>query len=142
MGFKDFIRDSIYRIDLLSANATFRTRNQPSYETIFGGLLSIGILGVFYYFLYWQMSDLLNYLTITYDEGLEDDIGSTSAITSFPFAISINGVDLSSSTSMFIIQLWQNKLVSSGGTNTATKTELALAPCQLSDWENYGGYIS
>lgn len=80
MGIKDLFENSIMRMDLLSAAPTFRTRKQPAYETILGGLLSIMVLGAFYYFLYLQMSDMLNRLTISYNSGLTDNVGSSSVI--------------------------------------------------------------
>jgi hypothetical protein len=76
MGFKDLALNTIWRIDLLSASPTFRTRKQPAYETVFGGLLSVIVLGVFYYFLYYEMNLMLNNMTITYSQGVEEDVGS------------------------------------------------------------------
>jgi hypothetical protein len=64
---KELIQNTIWRIDLLSAPPTFRVRQQPAYESIFGGIVSIIVLGVFYYFLYLQLSDMFNKLTITYN---------------------------------------------------------------------------
>ena len=81
MGIKDLFENSIMRMDLLSTAPTFRTRKQPAYETILGGLLSIMVLGAFYYFLYLQMSDMLNRLTISYNSGLTDNVGSSSVIS-------------------------------------------------------------
>jgi hypothetical protein len=66
MRFKDLIENTILRMDLLSCPATFRTRKQSTYETIIGGILTFLIMGTFYYFLYIQLSDMLNKLTITY----------------------------------------------------------------------------
>ena len=102
MGIKDLLVNTIWRCDLLSAPPTFRTRQQPVYETVFGGILSLIVLGVFYYFLYLQLSDMLNKLTISYSSGLDDNVSSTSAITSFPIAVSIEGVDLSVTPRKFI----------------------------------------
>lgn len=66
MGFKDLMENTILRMDLLSCAATFRTRKQPTYETIIGGIFSFLVMGTFYYFLYMQLSNMLNKLTITY----------------------------------------------------------------------------
>ena len=89
MGFKELIRDTIWRCDVLSATPTLRVRQQAAYETIFGGVLSILVMGVFYYFLYLQMFDMLNKLTISYSSGLSDNVSSTSSLSSIPFAVSI-----------------------------------------------------
>ena len=102
MGLKDLIKNSIWRMDLLSAPPTLRTRQQAAYETIFGGILSIIILGAFYYFLYLQLSDMINKLTISYSAGTDDNVHSTSSITSFPFAVSVEGVDLSVNPKKFM----------------------------------------
>ena len=64
MGLKDFVKNTIWRIDLLSSAPTFRVRQQPSYETIFGGILSIVIMGMFYFFLYLQLSEMMKKMTI------------------------------------------------------------------------------
>ena len=71
---KELLQNTIWRCDLLSSPPTFRIRQQPVYETVFGGILSIIVLGVFYYFLYLQLSDMLNKLTISYNSGLNDNI--------------------------------------------------------------------
>ena len=130
MGLKDLVKNTIWRIDLLSAPPTFRTRQQPAYESLFGGIVSIIVLGVFYYFLYVQLSDMFQKLTITYNTGVSDDVSSTSAITSFPMAVSIDGVDLGATPKKFIFFLYQNKIVkNSGGPPTTTQTNVALTPC-------------
>lgn len=89
MGFGDFLRESVLRSDLLSASPTFRIRKQPVFETISGGIISMVILAVTYYFLFVQMSSMINNLTITYSQGVDDNVHSTSAISSLPFAVSI-----------------------------------------------------
>ena len=91
-------------------------------------------MGLFYYFLYLQLFDMINKLTITYSSGVGDNVDSTSAITSFPFAVSIEGVDLSVTPRKFIISLTQNSIV--GG--TATTSAVLLSPCNASDWSGYG----
>ena len=67
MGFKDLVKNTLWRADLLSAPPTLRTRQQPAYETILGGVVSLVVLGVFYYFLYIQMNAMFNKLTIVYN---------------------------------------------------------------------------
>ena len=67
MGFKDLITDTLYRVDILSTTASFRTRKQPYYETIAGGLFSI-----FIYFLYIHMLDMFQKLDITYTDAEVD----------------------------------------------------------------------
>ena len=46
------------------------------------------------------MMAMLNKLSISYNQGVDDNVHSTSSITSFPFAVSIEGVDLSLLLSM------------------------------------------
>lgn len=138
MGFKDLITDALYRVDILSTTASFRTRKQPYYETIAGGLFSIIIMGVFIYFLYIHMLDMFQKLDITYTDAEVDEVTSTSSITSFPFAIFINGVDLSALPRKFMVNLHQNKIVSTLGNINSTSTSLNLSPCSISDWIKYG----
>ena len=134
MGLKDLIQNSVWRMDLLSATPTFRTRQQPVYETVFGGLLSIVVLGFFYYFLCLQLHEMLNKLTISFSQGVDDNVSSTSAITSFPFAVAIEGVDLAVSPKKFIFELVQTKIIA----GVPALTPLSLSPCNASDWEGYG----
>ena len=143
MGLKDLFENSILRMDLLSAAPTFRTRKQPAYETILGGLLSIMVLGAFYYFLYLQMSDMFNRLTISYNTGLTDNVGSSSAINSFPFAVSIDGVDLGARPMNFIFYLNQIKIEkSTSGARAWTRTPLSLSKCNSSSWTGLGSDFS
>lgn len=94
---------------------------------------------VFFYFLYLQLADMLQSLTITYTSGIDDDVTDTDSITEFPFAVAINGVDLSTTPRKFIFQLYQYKLDSStGGSPTMTQTIIPLSPCNVSDWTSYG----
>jgi len=55
MGLKDFFKNSFLRMDMLSASPTFRTRKEPNFETIFGGILSIIIMLIFAFILYIQL---------------------------------------------------------------------------------------
>ena len=87
--FKDLIKNTCLRMDLLSSPVTLRTNKQPVHETIMGGIMSAVVLGIFYYFLYLQMMTMLNKLTISYSEGVTDNVSSSSVINSFPFAVSI-----------------------------------------------------
>jgi hypothetical protein len=107
MGLKSFLRTTILRTDLLYVEPTLRVRRHNYYETVWGGVISIAILTVFYYFLYIQMSSMLQKLEITYTQSTVDDITSTSTISSFPFAVSIDGVNLGATPFKFIIELWQ-----------------------------------
>ena len=85
------------------------------------------------------MIKMLNNLTISFNQGVEDKIHSTSEITTFPFAVAIEGVNLSTVPRKFIIDLWQNKIVQNiGWPSTKTKTRVQLSPCDLTDWSNYG----
>ena len=130
MGFRDFVSNSILRMDLLSAPPLLRTRKQPAYETIFGGLLSIVVLGAFYYFLYLQLDMMFNKLTITYSQGVNDNVDSTSTITEFPFAVAIDGVDLVATPKTFLLDLYQNRVIKNvGAPPTTIKTRVNLAKC-------------
>ena len=107
MGLRDHIRNAIWRMDLFSTTPTFRTRKEPVYETLFGGIMSLVVLAIFYYFLYTQLAAMLSKLTITFNQGTDDNIHSSSTITQFPIAVAIEGVDLSLAPRKFILQLWQ-----------------------------------
>lgn len=74
MGLRDLLTNTIYRMDLLSSTPCFRTRKEPSYETMIGGILSFFLMGLFGYFLYLQMSSMFDKLSITYTSGLEDNV--------------------------------------------------------------------
>jgi hypothetical protein len=139
MGFRDFLRESIWRCDLLSAPATFRTRKQSSFETISGGFISAIVLGVFYYFLFVQMSSMLHNLKISYNQGVDDNVHATSAIHYFPIAVAIEGVDLSITPRKFIIDMWQHRTVTyNGGSPVVNISRIALSQCNYSDWSHYG----
>lgn len=130
MGLKNFLSSTIMRMDFLCTSASFRTRKQPYYETIAGGSLSLVIMGFFIYFLYSQMSSMLQNLSIEYTQAIDDNVGSSSVISSFPVAVSIKDVNLAGSPKKFQIELKQ--IVITGGVTTV-KTPLVLSPCETSD---------
>lgn len=68
MGIKQLITNTLLRVDVLSTPPTFRTRKEPAYETIAGGVLSLGIMTFFCYFLYISLSQMLQNLDITYTQ--------------------------------------------------------------------------
>ena len=139
---KELASNGILRMDLLCAKPSFRTRQQPVYETVLGGIMSIAVLAVFYYFLYTQLVIMLNKLSISYNQGVDDNVHSTSSITSFPFAVSIEGVDLSLTPRKFIIELLQHRINStSPSPSVVTANAVTLAPCNYSDWSGYGSHI-
>lgn len=77
---------------------------------------------------------MFSYEQITYSQGLSDDINSDTTITDLRMAVSIDGVDLTANTKKFIYTLYQNSIVTVNGVPTQVKTNIALSPCQLSDW--------
>ena len=119
---------------MLSATPTFRTRKEAKYQTMFGGLLSLIIMGIFTYILYVQLYFMLNDLSITYSEALSEDISSEDTISDIKIAISIDGVDLSLSPKPFSFNLLQ---VSHRGGIT-TRRRLVLAQCNVSSWTAFG----
>lgn len=60
-------------------------------------------------------------------------MSSTDSISSIQFAVGIDNVDLTTTPRNFIFQLEQNRV----GPNL-TNTNIALSPCQLSDWSSLG----
>jgi len=139
MKLKELLTNTILRMDLLSTTPCFRTRQSPQFETIFGGILSFIIMGLFTYFLYLQLDSMFNNLTITYTSGLSDDISSSTSISQFPFAISIQDVNLGEKPRKFIFLLYQNSIVvNDKGVPVVTTTQINLSPCNISDWSSYG----
>jgi hypothetical protein len=138
MNFLEACKNNITKMDLLSSPATFRVRKNAQYETIVGGFLSLGIMCFFCYLLYTQFSDMFNRLTITYSQGLADDISSDSSINDIRFAVAIDGVDLSASTMKFLMLLGQVSIAPINGIPTEVVTPIPLSPCQLSDWKDFG----
>ena len=129
-------------MDLLSTAPNFRTRQQPVYETMFGGLLSIILLIFFYFFLYQQMMTMLRKLSISYNQGVDDNVHSTSAINSFPFAVAIEGIDLSVTPRKFIIDLLQHEVRSGPGRAPISSTsKVILSKCNFTEWEGYCTHI-
>lgn len=131
MGLFTLLRNSILRMDLMSSSPTLRVRGQSSYETIFGGLLSLVTMVAAVYFLYLQFVSMFTYQSITYSQGVSDDIDSDSSITSIQFAVSIDGVDLTTTPRKFIYQLYQNSIATVNGTPTVVKTSITLSPCKV-----------
>ena len=80
------------------------------------------------------MSDMLGKLKISYNQGIDDNIHATSSVTAIPFAVSIEGVDLSVTPRKFMFELWQNHI----DRGNASRSRLNLSPCNLSDWTGYG----
>jgi hypothetical protein len=115
MGIKQLITNTLLRVDVLSTPPTFRTRKEPAYETIAGGVLSLGIMAFFCYFLYISLSQMLQKLDITYTQAQQDNVQSTSAISTFPFALGIEGVNLSALPRKFIVSLTQNRIIRDEG---------------------------
>ncbi len=69
------------------------------------------------------MADMFQKLDISYTSSVDDDVTKSSAITSFPFAVSIDGIDLSSPTKKFAIKLNQFKIAKNdSGTPVTTST--------------------
>lgn len=92
------------------------------------------MMGGFAYVLYLQFIAMLSYEQITYSQGMADDITSDNTITDIRFAVSIDGVDLTANPKKFIYKLYQNSIVTVNGMPTQVKTDIALSPCQISDW--------
>lgn len=88
--------------------------------------------------LYIQLTDMFGKLTITYSQGLSDDISSDNSLTDVKFAVSIDGVDLSASPKQFRFFLYQVELVPTNTTPILQKRSLMLTPCQYSDWQDLG----
>lgn len=138
MGFKDFMHNTVLRMDLLSTSPSFRVRGEGNYETVFGGLFSFLIMGGFAYVLYIQFVSMFNNLQITYSQGVSDDITSDSSISSIQMAVSIDGVDFSASTKKFMHFLNHVSISPVNGTPTMVSTPVILTPCKLDDWKNIG----
>ena len=49
---KTIAKNTLLRMDLLSASPTFRTKKEAHIEIICGGIMSIIIMGIFSYFLF------------------------------------------------------------------------------------------
>ena len=62
MGIRDFFHNTILRMDLLSSPPSLRVRQQPSYETFFGGIFSFLLMVGFGYVLYIQFQNMVNNL--------------------------------------------------------------------------------
>jgi hypothetical protein len=142
MGLLDLFRDSVLRMDLMSASPSFRVRKEPNYETIFGGIFSFLIMAGFSYVLYLQFQQMFSYEQITYSQGLSDDVTSDSSITQIQMAVSIDGVDLTANPKKFIYLLNQNTIALVNGVPTIVKTPIRLSQCQLSDWDFFGEQFS
>ena len=69
------------------------------------------IMGAFGYTLYLQLVTMMNKLSITYSQGMSDDISSDSSITDIQMAVSIEGVDLSLTPRKFIFELKQESII-------------------------------
>ena len=98
------------------------------------------IMGAFGYMLYLQLVTMMNKLSITYSQGMSDDISSDSSITDIQMAVSIEGVDLSLTPRKFIFELKQESIIVNPTTGLPLKTTstIMLSPCQLSDWSSLG----
>jgi len=59
-------------------------------------------MGCFGYMLYNQLDLMMNKLSITYSQGMSDDISSETSITDIQLAVSIEGLDLSATPRKFI----------------------------------------
>ena len=81
MGLKDLLKNSIWRLDMFSHPATLRTRKEPVHETLVGGVMSLLVLAVFYYFLYQQLTLMMNKMTIEYNQGHDDNIHALSSVS-------------------------------------------------------------
>lgn len=139
MGFKDFMHNTVLRMDLLSASPGLRVRGEGNYETVFGGFFSFLIMGGFAYVLYIQFVSMFNNLSITYSQGVSDDIASDSSISSIQMAVSIEGVDFSASTKKFMPFLFHVSISPViNGTPKTVKSSVMLTPCKLDDWKNIG----
>ena len=66
MGLRDFIRNTIWRMDLLCAPNILRVRGEPDYETICGGIFSLLIMASFIAIFATSLIDVLNKIEITY----------------------------------------------------------------------------
>lgn len=138
MGLKDFMHNTVLRMDLLSASPSLRVRNESNYETVCGGLFSLLIMGGFGYVLYLQFVSMFNYQQITYSQGLSDDITSDTSISSIQMAVSIDGIDFSSSTKKFMHFLNHVSIQPVNGVPTMISTPIKLGPCKIDDWKNIG----
>lgn len=62
---KNILKNFTLRSDMFSASATFRYQGQTSYESLFGGVLSIAIVIAFAVIFYSSFVDVLNKVVIT-----------------------------------------------------------------------------
>lgn len=138
MGLKDFFRNTVMRMDLLSASPSLRVRQQPQYETVLGGFISFSIMCFFGYILYSQFVDMFSKLDISYSQGLQDDLDSDTTISGVQFAVAIDGVDLSVTPRKFQFLLSQTSIAPINGTPAKVSSPIILSPCQKEDWSSLG----
>ncbi len=60
-----FIKTSILRADLFAAQPSNRVRGEPVFETLFGGILSILLMGSFIGVFFQSILNVLNKVEIT-----------------------------------------------------------------------------
>jgi len=138
MTLTNFLKNTVLRMDLLSASPTFRVRKESQYESIVGGFLSFVIMLIFSLIFGLQLKNMFSYLSISYSQGLSDDISSTDSISDIRFAVSIENVDLSVTPRQFMFFLDQISIAPVNGTPTLIRTPVMLSPCQYSDWSDLG----
>lgn len=93
----------------------------------------------FGYILYLQFVDMFGNLTITYEQGLSEDISSVNSLTGVQFAIAIDGINLTQSPRKFRCLLNQVELVGfKDGIPALKSASIALEPCAASDWSSLG----
>lgn len=93
----------------------------------------------FAYILYIQLADMFSKLTITYEQGLSDDLSSDNSLSSIRFAVSIDGVDLSASAKKFRFLMEQVELGGvANGMPSFKRSPIILSPCTENDWSTLG----
>ena len=135
MGLRQFLRNLVLRMDMLSAEPILRANGESAFETCFGGILSIIIMIAFSIIFYNSFLSVIGKLDISYTQTFDDDPTSSTTINSIMVAIGISGVDLSSAAlKKFHVTLNQNNVMPSG----PTAYPIQLSACNKTDWAPLG----
>jgi len=129
MSIKKFIKSSIKKCDLFSQQVTFRYNDEPAYETVTGGCVSIILIIAFIGIFATTLLRTVEKEYINFNQSKHDEVSpsyfATTLDKNFLFAVGMDNIDVNSGERYFDIYMEFRYYHD----NIKEKTIIPLMPC-------------
>lgn len=142
------IKDVLLESDIFAHSTLNRYRGGDSYATLTGGAVSLVLVFLFIGMFSNLMLDTFSNniinssLSVYYNDDPTLGKLTTSANTSFMFAVGLTGLNLSASSRYFDVSLTQRKTYKSSSGTTKIKEPIKLVPCTEAHWSGVSDNIT